>query len=162
MEAHQATDKSYSSKPGDVACCFRCLPPDRSAFPCFKFVLSTLVTKQTGKLLQAVKALNHAKSLSSSHPEVHVRTVELQRAKPPTSEPQASIFKSALLPEDLPLDRYNAEYIQKNPSNAAAAVASARVSKLLGASQEEFEELLIGVTRPEIELTIPVIPFESF
>jgi N-alpha-acetyltransferase 15/16, NatA auxiliary subunit len=113
--------------------------------------------------LQAVKALNHAKSISPSHPEVHVRIVELQRAKPPTSEPQVSIFKGALLPDDLPLDRYNAEYIQKNPSSAAAAVAFAKVSKLLGASQEEFEELLNGVTKPEIELTIPVShPFQAF
>lgn len=49
-----------------------------------------------------------------------------------------------LLPDELSLETFNSHYLQRHSSGASSILAAAKVSHLLGSSQEEVDNLLFG------------------
>ncbi|KAH9932197.1 NMDA receptor-regulated protein 1-domain-containing protein [Fomitopsis serialis] len=100
------------------------------------------------KYLQAVKALNSAHALDPEHPELHLRLAHFRHTLSSASqlppEPMGPVVKDALaklLPDELSLEHFNAQYQQKHSSSGKAILASAKVSRLLSAPVEQIEAL---------------------
>jgi len=113
------------------------------------------------KYLQATQALNNARLLNADHPDLHVRTVEFRRTvsslpqTPPVPiGPALTEFLSATFPEDISLETYNSQYLQKHSSSGPAVLAAAKVSHMLGASREEVEAVLFTTFAAEAQLDI--------
>ncbi|RDB27479.1 N-alpha-acetyltransferase 16, NatA auxiliary subunit [Hypsizygus marmoreus] len=114
------------------------------------------------KLLQAVKALNHARSLDAENPELHIRLVHFRQAasalpqQPPA--PIGSVFTEALsklLPEEVSLDTYNSQYLQRHSSSPRAVLAAAKVAHALQAPLPDVEATVFSTFGPDIKLDIP-------
>ncbi|KAG5654558.1 hypothetical protein H0H81_000083 [Sphagnurus paluster] len=115
------------------------------------------------KLLQAVKALNRARALQAEHPELHVRLVHfrqtiqaLPQSPPAPIGPVVSQALTQLLPEELALETYNGQYLQRHSSVPRAVLAAAQVAKALGAPIQEIEEITFGTLRDDCVLDIPL------
>ncbi|KAF9457543.1 NMDA receptor-regulated protein 1-domain-containing protein [Collybia nuda] len=113
------------------------------------------------KLLQAVKALNHAKSLDRDHPELHVRLIDLRQrasALPQTPPPPiGSLFTESLanlLPEEVSLETYNSQYLQRHSDSASALLAVAKAAQLLKAPADEVEATIFATLGNSVNLTI--------
>ncbi|CCM05111.1 uncharacterized protein FIBRA_07318 [Fibroporia radiculosa] len=109
------------------------------------------------KYLQAVKALNSAKALSPEHPELHVRLAHFQKtmssAPQPPPEPVGSVVSNALarlLPVELSLELFNAQYLQRHSIDAASILAAAKVSRILPVPREEIESTVFGILNPDV------------
>lgn len=77
----------------------------------------------------------------------------------PLSEPvQASVTTAmaSLLPEDLALETYNSQYLQRHSQSADAVLAAARVSSKLKAPISEVEDSVFGMLRIETECDVKV------
>ncbi|KIM42317.1 hypothetical protein M413DRAFT_444742 [Hebeloma cylindrosporum] len=114
------------------------------------------------KLLQAVGALNRAVALSSDHPELHIRLVDIkQRASSLPQTPPAPIgpaFVEALnklVPDELSLETFNSQYLQRNSSDPRAILAAAQVLLKLSAPLSEIESVTFGLLGEEVKLVIP-------
>ncbi|KAF8639266.1 hypothetical protein AX16_010338 [Volvariella volvacea WC 439] len=99
------------------------------------------------KLLQAVRALNHAREIDPQNPELHVRLLHFAQTasslpqQPPS--PIGPVFQSSLhtfIPEGVSLETYNSQYLQKHSQSAKAILAVATVQKNLGAPIADVEE----------------------
>ncbi|OBZ77517.1 N-alpha-acetyltransferase 16, NatA auxiliary subunit [Grifola frondosa] len=119
------------------------------------------VSVRRKKYLQAVKALNHARSLDPANPELHIRIVHLRNTITALSElppapvsPVLSAAISTLLPDELSLEVFNSQYLQQHPGDAKVTLAAAKVSRILGAPREEVESAVFGVLADEEHLTI--------
>ncbi|KAF8156996.1 NMDA receptor-regulated protein 1-domain-containing protein [Crassisporium funariophilum] len=113
------------------------------------------------KLLQAVGALNHAVALDPSHPELHIRLVDLRIAasslpqQPPA--PIGPVFADALakiIPGELSNETFNSQYLQRHSSNPQATLAAAKVSHKLKAPRDEVEAGVFALVGPEVKLDI--------
>ncbi|PPQ74842.1 hypothetical protein CVT26_005222 [Gymnopilus dilepis] len=105
------------------------------------------------KLLQAVGALTRASALSPSHPEVHIRIVDLKQRiaafpQPPPA-PIGPVFTESvsklLPPDEISMERFNSEYLQRHSGEPAKVLAAARVMKVLDAPIGSVEETVFGV-----------------
>jgi len=125
------------------------------------------------KLLQALKALNTARTLDSDHPELHLRLVDFQKTvsslpqiPPEPIGPLVTESLPRLIPEGMTLETYNSQYLQQHSASARAILASAKVSQKLESPREEVETLLFGVLKDEVQLSIPtaldIIEFLAF
>lgn len=61
-----------------------------------------------------------------------------------------------LLLDEVALDTFNSQYLQKHPGNCKAVLAFAKAVRVLGGSQEEIENALFDQLRPEFSLDIEV------
>jgi len=114
------------------------------------------------KYLQAVKALNFVKSVDPEDPDLHVRLIDLRKTV--TSLPQAPpapigpvLLESAanLLPEDVSLENWNSQYLQRHSTSAKHVLASAKALKQIGTSPlEEVESTVFGVLNPDVSIDI--------
>jgi len=59
---------------------------------------------------------------------------------------------ASLLPEEVSLELFNSQYLQKHSSSPMAVLAHAKVAQILGAPREEVEEILFTVLRQPVEL----------
>jgi peptide alpha-N-acetyltransferase len=113
------------------------------------------------KYLQAARALSHARSLSPEHPELHIRTVDMRKTVsslpqvPPTPiGPVLTELLSSILPDEISLETFNSQYLQRHSSSAAAVLAAAKVSRKLDATREEVEDILFTTLKGDIQLDI--------
>ncbi|KAK0446042.1 NMDA receptor-regulated protein 1-domain-containing protein [Desarmillaria tabescens] len=113
------------------------------------------------KLLQATKALKHACSIDAENPELHIRFAHFQQtAATLPQEPPAPIgplFKEALLellPEEISLETFNSQYLQRHPSSQQAILAVAKVSQMLQAPLDEVENVLFSALGPDAKLDL--------
>lgn len=114
------------------------------------------------KLLQALTALNHARSLDPEHPELHIRAVHLKKTasslpQPPPA-PIGPIFLETIpkiIPDDVSLETFNSQYLQRHSTCPRAILAAAKVLLNLGAPREEVEETIFTSLRDEVTLDIP-------
>ncbi|TCD68847.1 hypothetical protein EIP91_009561 [Steccherinum ochraceum] len=120
------------------------------------------VAVRRSKYLQAAKALKQAKSLDADHPELHLRLVDFrQRVSslpqiPP--EPIGSVVKGAiaeLIPDEVSLETYNSQYVQRHSTSGKAVLASGKVLQKLNTPIAEVESALFGALNPEVVLDIP-------
>uniref|UniRef100_A0A5K1JUL3 RTX-toxin n=1 Tax=Ganoderma boninense TaxID=34458 RepID=A0A5K1JUL3_9APHY len=142
----------------------------RSALPGLRMFSSIAVSDalltDAEKYLQAVQALNHAHALNADSPELHIRVVDLKRRscfdiglslseKP--SEDTSSAASSAilkLLPDEVSMEVFNSQYLQRHSSRADAILAAAKVSRTLGAPREEVEASLFNALNADVELKL--------
>ncbi|KAG7446845.1 N-terminal acetyltransferase A, auxiliary subunit [Guyanagaster necrorhizus] len=113
------------------------------------------------KLLQAAKALKHACSIDVENPELHIRLVHVRRTasalpqEPPV--PIGPLFKESLLellPEEVSLETFNSQYLQRHPSSQQAILAAAKVSQMLQAPLQEVENTLFAALGPDAKLDL--------
>ncbi|KAF8999086.1 NMDA receptor-regulated protein 1-domain-containing protein [Cyathus striatus] len=100
------------------------------------------------KLLQAVRALNKGHALSPSHPEVHIRTVELKHfASSLSQEPPAPIgplFTSSISKISL----------MQHSGSGSAILAVAKAQRILEAPLPEIESAVFTTLDEGVELDI--------
>ncbi|KAG6836733.1 hypothetical protein H0H93_004139 [Arthromyces matolae] len=110
------------------------------------------------KVLQALQALNHARSLDAEHPEVHVRSLHFRQAiTAVSSEPIGSVVKEAsqkIIPDELSAVTYNGQYLQRHASDPLAAFAAARVAWELKEPIREVEQIVFTVLQDGSQLDI--------
>ncbi|KZT00643.1 NMDA receptor-regulated protein 1a [Laetiporus sulphureus 93-53] len=113
------------------------------------------------KYIQAVKALNSARAVNAEDPELHVRLVHfrtivasLPQSPPAPMGPVVSEALTKLLPEELSLELYNSQYLQRHSTDARAILACAKVSHLLQAPRGEVEDATFAVLNPDVKLDI--------
>lgn len=132
----------------------------------------------SGKYLQAARALKQANSLDADHPELHVRLVDFRkrgicslvstfpwvfltlRCVPLVSslsqmppDPIGTVLKSALsdlLPEEVSLETFNSQYLQRHSTSCKAILASTKVLHKLGTPVAEIESTAFGSLNPEV------------
>ncbi|KAJ8597054.1 N-terminal acetyltransferase A, auxiliary subunit [Rhizopogon salebrosus TDB-379] len=111
------------------------------------------------KYLQAVKMLTRARSLDPDHPDLHVRIAHLRNTvsslPDPIPAPLGPVIAesiASLLPEQVSLELFNSEYLQKHSSSPMAVLAHARVAQISNAPLEEVETILFAVLRQPVEL----------
>ncbi|GBE89082.1 N-terminal acetyltransferase A complex subunit nat1 [Sparassis crispa] len=113
------------------------------------------------KYLQAVKALNNARSLDSDHPELHIRLAHfriqvssLPQDPPAPIGPVVTSALARLLPEELSLEVFNSQHLQQHSTDAKAILAVAKVSQLLQATREEVENAVFAILAPDVHMDI--------
>jgi len=113
------------------------------------------------KLLQAVRALNSAKSLDAEHPELHIRLIHCRRTAaslphpaPPPIGPLFDETLAQLLPEQLSLETYNSQYLQRHSTSVQAILAVAKVLYTLQSPLEEIETTVFTALAVEAKLDI--------
>lgn len=69
--------------------------------------------------------------------------------------PLLSDTLSRFIPDDISLETYNSQYLQKNTS-PLAILAAATVSWILGSSREEVENIVFTTLEAPIQLSVKV------
>ena len=69
--------------------------------------------------------------------------------------PLLSDTLSRFIPDDISLETYNSQYLQKNTS-PLAILAAATVSWILGSSREEVENIVFTALEAPIQLSVKV------
>ena len=59
---------------------------------------------------------------------------------------------ASLLPEEVSLELFNSQYLQKHSSSAMAVLAHAKVAQISKAPQDEVESILLTVLREPVQL----------
>ncbi|TFK86666.1 N-terminal acetyltransferase A, auxiliary subunit [Polyporus arcularius HHB13444] len=113
------------------------------------------------KYLQAIHALNSAHSLDEDSPVLHVRVVDFKRRwtsleqKPSEAVAIAvSVAITKLLPDEVSLEAFNSQYLQRQISRADAILAFAQVTRLLGAPREEVEAAIFNALNADVDLKL--------
>lgn len=111
------------------------------------------------KYLQAVRMLMRAHSLDSEHPDLHWRIVHLRNTVSSLPEsipapvgPVLAESIASLLPEEVSLELFNSQYLQKHSSSPMAIVAHAKVAQILKAPQDEIDSILFTVLKEPAQL----------
>ena len=63
---------------------------------------------------------------------------------------------SKLLPDELSLETFNSQYLQRHSTDPQVTLAAAKVSHQLKAPCDEVETLVFGLLEPQVQLNIPV------
>ena len=63
---------------------------------------------------------------------------------------------NALFPGEMSLETYNAQYLQRHPTDAGAVLGAARGLEILGSPRDEIEGVLFGTLNPEVDLPLKV------
>ncbi|KAK7036634.1 hypothetical protein VNI00_011567 [Paramarasmius palmivorus] len=122
------------------------------------------VAVRRGKLLQALKALNHARKIDPESGEVHLRMTHARKTastlqSPPSSSPGTSIFieeVDKIIPPDVSLTNYNSQYLQKHSTDPKAILGAAKVlNQVLESPLEEVEGVIFMALGSEVNLDIP-------
>ncbi|KAI0084740.1 NMDA receptor-regulated protein 1-domain-containing protein [Irpex rosettiformis] len=119
------------------------------------------VAVRRSKYLQAAQALSRAKSIDAGYPELHVRLVHFRKTvsslpQPPPAPIGPALTESlqSLLPDEVALETFNSQYLQKHPGDSRAALAFAKALRVLQTPLEEIENVLFDQLRPENTLDI--------
>lgn len=75
--------------------------------------------------------------------------------------PIGFVFTEAIakhIPDDLSLETFNSQYLQRHSTESQAVLASAKVLQKLNAPLSEVEETAFSLFGPEVRLDIPVRP----
>ncbi|TFK61909.1 NMDA receptor-regulated protein 1a [Pluteus cervinus] len=117
------------------------------------------------KLLQAIRALKHAKSLDPESPELHIRIIDfalrasdLPQTPPAPIGPLFTSFHSSLFPSlspssdssnpfstsKLSLETLNSQYLQKHSNSPLGILAVAKVQHRLGSPVGQVEETIFS------------------
>lgn len=124
------------------------------------------------KYLQAAKALMAARSLHAEHPELHIRAVEFRKTtsslpQPPPSPigPVLAAALATILPEEISLETFNSQYLQRHSTSGPAILAAAKASHKLDAPREEVEVVVFTAlgesTNLDIKTALAIISFLS-
>ncbi|CCA77834.1 related to n-terminal acetyltransferase 1 [Serendipita indica DSM 11827] len=110
------------------------------------------------KVLQALRALEAAKRINPTSPQLHYRLIDFQLAVPGLAEGmetvEAVLLKDGLAklaPGEQPPALQNSQYLQEHSSDAAAVIAVARAAHKIGSS-EETEAHLFTLLADQISL----------
>ncbi|KAL4251971.1 NMDA receptor-regulated protein 1a [Abortiporus biennis] len=121
------------------------------------------VAVRRSKYLQAVKALTRAQALDSENAELHVRLVHFRKTisslPQQPAEPVGPVLASSLsklIPEDVSLETYNSQFLQKHSTSDKAMLAAAKVLHILGSPISEIESTVFGVFNPEVPSHVTV------
>ncbi|KAI8986666.1 NMDA receptor-regulated protein 1a [Trametes punicea] len=113
------------------------------------------------KYLQALQALNHAHRLDPDSPELHIRVVDFKRRWSSLSDKPAesvvdvvSSCLPKLIPDEVSLELFNSQYLQRHSSRGAAILAAAKVSRALDAPREEVEATVFNTLNADVELDL--------
>ncbi|KAJ7599220.1 NMDA receptor-regulated protein 1-domain-containing protein [Mycena floridula] len=110
------------------------------------------------KTLQAIKALNHARALDPQHPELHIRAVDFrQRTLTVPAAPIGPLVSETLaqlLPDEISLETFNSQYLQRHSRSAASIIAAAKVAKSLETARDEVGNILFTTLGEGVDLTI--------
>ena len=74
-------------------------------------------------------------------------------------EPIGPVVKEALtklLPDEVSLEHFNSQYLQKHSTNGRAILASAKVSRLLSSPADQVEASVFANFNPETSLDLKV------
>ncbi|KZT28069.1 N-terminal acetyltransferase A, auxiliary subunit [Neolentinus lepideus HHB14362 ss-1] len=120
------------------------------------------VSVRRNKWLQAIRALNHARSLDSEHPELHLRLVDLRKRDPssacaPAIEPAVTAALQELIPDEVSLETYNSQYLQKHSTSPRAILSCARALHRLEAPMEEVENQLFTLFNADVDLDVKTL-----
>jgi hypothetical protein len=137
------------------------------------FSLNVIISHQLiqlkGKLLQAIKALNHASAINPDHPDLHVRLVDIKlRASALPQQPPAPVGPifieslSKLIPDSISLETFNSQYLQRHNSDANALLAVARVMQMLQSPLSEIENTIFSIFDEGVEVDLKVSFFSGF
>jgi N-alpha-acetyltransferase 15/16, NatA auxiliary subunit len=63
---------------------------------------------------------------------------------------------SSVLPDEISLETFNSQYLQKHSRSAGAVLATAQVSQKLDAAREEVEVVLFRTLETDVQLDIKV------
>ena len=80
----------------------------------------------------------------------------LSQPPPPPVGPLISSTLSALIPEGLTLQTFNATYVQQHKDSPLAVLAGAKVAQILGSPKSEVEEAVFAMLNPDIQLSVKV------
>ncbi|KDR72571.1 hypothetical protein GALMADRAFT_252705 [Galerina marginata CBS 339.88] len=113
------------------------------------------------KLLQAVGALTRASALNPNYPELHIRVVDAKhRASSLPQTPPAPIGPvftealSKLLPDEVSLETFNSQYLQRHSTDPQAVLASAKVLHNLNGSLQNVEDTVFSILGADVRLDI--------
>ncbi|KAK2461025.1 hypothetical protein APHAL10511_006966 [Amanita phalloides] len=114
------------------------------------------------KFMQAIKALETARSLDPDHPELHVRIVHFKQTvtslpqEPPAPVgPVVSESVSIIFPEGISAETYNTQYLQRHSNSASAILAVAKVAaEIFHTPREEVESIVFGAIGNGVQLDI--------
>ncbi|EIW77090.1 N-terminal acetyltransferase A, auxiliary subunit [Coniophora puteana RWD-64-598 SS2] len=114
------------------------------------------------RYLEAARALARARSIDAEHPEVHVRTVELKLkvqslSAPAVSETALAALVESLataLPDELSLETFNSQYLQRHAADGGAVLGAARAARVLQAPLAEVEETVFSALQDGVALKI--------
>ncbi|KIY45057.1 N-terminal acetyltransferase A, auxiliary subunit [Fistulina hepatica ATCC 64428] len=119
------------------------------------------VSVRRKKYLQAVKALNHIRSIDAEHPGLHLRMVDLKHtvSKLPQAPPQPigpALAKAVIsfIPDEISLETFNSQYLQKHSMSAPAILACAEVQHKLSTPREDMENTVFTALGPDVHLSI--------
>ncbi|KAI0634817.1 NMDA receptor-regulated protein 1a [Trametes polyzona] len=113
------------------------------------------------KYLQAAQALSHAHTLNADSPELHVRLVDFKHRWSSLSEKPSETVStvvsstlSKLVPDEVSLELFNSQYLQKHSSRAEAVLGVAKAARILGAPREEVENTIFTVLNTDVDLNL--------
>ncbi|TRM60398.1 NMDA receptor-regulated protein 1-domain-containing protein [Schizophyllum amplum] len=115
------------------------------------------VAVRRGKYLQAAQALQRAKTLDAEHPDLHVRLVDLRHRKLEPPSPIGPVFADALkelLPEEVALETYNSQFLQRYSKSPRAVLAVAQAAHILGAPSAEVEDTAFAALGEGADLNV--------
>ncbi|KAJ7234648.1 NMDA receptor-regulated protein 1-domain-containing protein [Mycena haematopus] len=114
------------------------------------------------KYLQASKALLCAAALDAEHPELHIRRVTFRQTVSALAEPPLVLgpilteAAAKLLPDEVSLETFNSQYLQRHSTSALAILAVAKVMVKLQTPREQVEETLLTALDGSASLDIKV------
>ncbi|KAJ7857249.1 NMDA receptor-regulated protein 1-domain-containing protein [Mycena olivaceomarginata] len=121
------------------------------------------------KYLQASKALALAAALDAEHPELHIRRVEFRQTVSSLAEPPQVLGPilteslAKLLPDEVSLETFNSQYLQRHSASAPAILAVAKVLVKLQTPREQVEETLFtaldGTASLDIKTALAIVAF---
>ncbi|KAJ7336280.1 NMDA receptor-regulated protein 1-domain-containing protein [Mycena albidolilacea] len=121
------------------------------------------------KYLQASKALALAAALDTEHPELHIRRVEFRQTVSSLAEPPQVLgpilteSSAKLLPDEVSLETFNSQYLQRHSASAPAILAVAKVLVKLQTPREQVEETLFtaldGSASLDIKTALAILAF---
>jgi hypothetical protein len=94
--------------------------------------------------------------VASSSLILYPTVVSLPQQPPAPIGPVVAAALSRLLPEDLDLEVFNSQYLQRHATSAPAVLAVAKTSLKLGSPESEVSDTLFTALNPEVNLTIKV------
>ncbi|KAF7350445.1 hypothetical protein MVEN_01349700 [Mycena venus] len=121
------------------------------------------------KYLQASKALARVAAIDAEHPELHIRRVEFRQRVSGLAEPPQVVSPiltesiAKLLPDEVSVETFNSQYLQRHSTSGPAILAVAKVLVKLQTPREQVEETLFtaleGTASLDIKTALAIVAF---
>ena len=109
--------------------------------------------------LAAARALSHAHALDATHPDVHCGLIRLKKAMPDLDAAPEPVRDSIavtlpnLIPDDISLEAFNAQYLQQHGQVATRVLGAARALQYMSPTREnEVAEILLRLPKLQASL----------